>query len=257
MNAHIPQSTVTAVEISELAAVSKLIISASECKPIVSIVQDIALGVYRFTKPNVTITEKQAFNLLASVIRLTEIPKLGNKWSSKDIMSYILPKNTNMKMSNKYDDTDEELVIIQNGKHIQGTIDKTIYQARSKGLIHAIFNDSGANETRMFLDNTQKIICDWLVLSGFSVGVSDLIITGDTSTEVKRMINEMKVSVYDIINKIHMNTFENKSISNNSEYFEEKVNEQLNKAREQVGKLGLSKLKDSNNRLISMIKSGS
>ena len=112
MNAHVPQSTVTAVEISELAAVSNHIISASECKPIVSIVQDITLGVYRFTKPNVTVSEKQAFNLLASVLKLTEIPKIKTaKWSSKDVMSYIIPKNTHLRMAKKYHDELVERIV--------------------------------------------------------------------------------------------------------------------------------------------------
>jgi DNA-directed RNA polymerase II subunit RPB1 len=43
-NMHVPQSITTANELIELAAVPNLIISVRECKPIVAIVQDVALS---------------------------------------------------------------------------------------------------------------------------------------------------------------------------------------------------------------------
>jgi DNA-directed RNA polymerase II subunit RPB1 len=54
-----------------------------------------------------------------------------------------------------------------------------------------------------------------------------------------------------------MNKFENNTITNNHDYFESEINKILNKAREQTGKKGLSKINDLENRMINMIKSGS
>jgi len=269
-NLHAPQSITTANELIELAAVPNLIISVRECKPIVAIVQDVALGVFRFTKSGVTLTEKQMFNLLANNLKFTgDVPKpMYNKggvmkWSGRQALSTIIPKNINVKGPNKsYEPTDtnkdlENFVIIENGELLQGIVDKTIYQNRTKGLIHSIYNECSPHETRIFFDNTQKMMCDWLVLSGFSVGISDLVVDDDTNIKLKEMIHEMKVNVYDVIRDIHMGTFENKSINNNNIFFEEEVNKILNQTISKVGKVALSNLNDLYNRMINMVKAGS
>jgi DNA-directed RNA polymerase beta' subunit len=262
MNMHVAQSVTTATELMELASVSSQIISARECKPIISIVQDVALGVFRITKSNVKLSDKQFYNLLASNAKFAgHIPAAmdGKKWTGKQIMSTIIPKNINISCANKsYEGKDdkENYVVIENGILKQGVLDKLVYQNRTRGLVHSIYNECGQEDTRLFFDNTQKIICDWLVQSGFSVGISDLIINDD-GMQMKNMIKDMKVKVYDIIRDMHKGTFENKSINNNDTFFEEEVNKILNQTISQVGKIALSKLNDIENRMINMVKSGS
>jgi DNA-directed RNA polymerase II subunit RPB1 len=265
MNMHVPQSIVTEHELRAIAAVPYQIMSPKECKPLVAVVQDVALGIYRLTKKHITISEKQLFNLLCVNSKFDgTVPKAiagEGKWFGHQALSAILPPKVNLKSANnsyneQIDDKDN-FVIIENGQIKQGTIDKKIYQNRTKGLIHSIYNDCGEEETRHFFDNTQKLICNWLVQSGFSVGISDLIVDDETQDNLKKIIHDMKVQVYDIIKDIHMNKFENFTINNNHDYFESEINKILNKAREQTGKKGLSKINDLENRMINMIKSGS
>lgn len=267
MNAHLPQSIITMNELVELAAVPTQIISPRECKPIIAIVQDVPLGVYRLTKSSVTMGHKQFMNLMSLNPRyLGYVPSPANsfqnvsKWSGRQILSTIIPKNINLKAGNKsYDGPNdkENFVVIENGEIKQGIVDKLIYQNRTRGLIHSIFNECGPDETRLFFDNTQRIICDWLVTNGFSVGISDLIVDQDTQENLKKTIHDMKVKVYDIIAQVHMGNLDNRSISNNNDYFESQVNKILNEASSQAGNQGLSKINDVTNRMINMIRSGS
>ena len=270
MNLHVPQSIVTEHELRAIAAVPYQIMSPKECKPLVAVVQDVALGIYRLTKKHVFLNEKQFFNLLSTNSKfvgnipqpvINEGPGQLRMWTGSQALSAIIPANVNMRSANKsYDETIDDkdnFVIIENGVLKQGVVDKDIYQKRTKGLIHSIYNDAGEEETRHFFDNTQKLICNWLVYSGFSVGISDLIVDETTQQNLKSTINNMKVQVYDIIRDIHMNKFENLSINDNNDYFESEINKILNKARESTGKLGLSKINDIQNRMINMIKSGS
>jgi DNA-directed RNA polymerase II subunit RPB1 len=183
------------------------------------------------------------------------------KWSGKQVMSTIIPPNVNYKGANKSfddkkDNDTENYVIIENGELTQGRLDTTIYQSRTKGLVHSIYNEYGPDETRQFFDNTQQLICNWLVLSGFSVGISDLVIDNDTAESLRVIIHDMKVSVYDIIRDIHMGKFQNISRKSNNDKFEEEVNKQLNAANKKAGNVGLSKIDDLNNRMINMVKSG-
>lgn len=269
MNLHCPQSTVTSVELSELASVPTQIISPRECKPIISIVQDIVLGIFRLTKNNVYISDKQMMNLMTTNYKFNGtmpdpdyVKDNIKKWTGKQAISTIIPKNITLKRPNKnFDDKkandNDNYVIIENGELLQGTLDKTLYQDRTKGLVHSIVNECGNDEARQFFDNTQKLICNWLVSSGFSVGISDLIIDNETIENLKITIHDMKVKVYDMIKTVHTGQFENKSINTNNEYFEDEVNAMLNKTRDIVGKMALSKIDDTVNRMINMVKSGS
>lgn len=178
------------------------------------------------------------------------------KWTGRQVLSTIIPKNISVKPP-KVDVNNKNVLIIENGEIIQGTVDKNMYQSRTKGLVHSIVNECGTEEARLFFDNTQKLICNWLVNAGFSVGISDLIVDEETKTDLAATIHDMKVKVYDMIKNIHLGKFDNKSINSNSEYFEDEVNNILNQAREAVGKKALAKIDDNVNRMINMVKSGS
>jgi DNA-directed RNA polymerase II subunit RPB1 len=263
MNLHLPQSVTTATELQELAGVSSQIISPRECKPIISVVQDIALGIFRLTKNNVYLTDKQMMNLMSTNLKFDgtmprpDYNKDGvKKWTGRQALSTIIPKNITVKPP-KVDVNNKNVLIIENGEIIQGTVDKGMYQSRTKGLVHSIVNECGAEEARLFFDNTQKLICNWLVNAGFSVGISDLIVDEETKTDLAATIHDMKVKVYDMIKNIHLGKFDNRSINTNSEYFEDEVNNILNQAREAVGKKALAKIDDNVNRMINMVKSGS
>lgn len=256
-----------------LSAVSTQIISPRESKPIISVVQDVALGIYRITKDNIRITEKQLFNLLMPLSTFSDIQKpieekeYTKLWSGKQILSHVIPPTINIEMKNNSYNEDKEgeelkkeqkenYVKIKRGNILQGRFDKSIYQKKTTGLVHTMYNDIGQDATRELFNNTQKLICNWLVLSGFSVGVSDLIISKSTKEEMNEVINNMKNKVYDIMKDIHEGQFVNDSIKSNNDYFEQEVNKLLNGAIKDVGKLGLKNIND-NNRMINMIKSNS
>jgi DNA-directed RNA polymerase beta' subunit len=267
MNIHMPQSIITMNELVELAAVPTQIISPRECKPIIAIVQDVPLGVYRLTKSHVFMNQKMLFNLMSLNPRFAgylpapaKIEDGVPRWSGRQVLSTIIPKNINIRTPNKSftgSSDNENYVVIENGQIKQGIVDKLIYQNRTKGLIHSIFNECGSDETRMFFDNTQRICCDWLVNSGFSVGISDLIVNNETNENLKKVIHDMKVKVYNMIADVHTGKFDNRSISNNNDYFEEEVNKILNRASSEAGQHGLSTINDITNRMMNMIRSQS
>ena len=120
------------------------------------------------------------------------------KWTGKQVMSQIIPKNVNIINGNTQYDADrlkddkQNLIKIENGEIKQGVFDKKIYQDRTNGLIHYIHNEISSNEAHNLFDNTQKLICDWLVYSGFSVGLSDLYVLKKTNDEMNEVLKKMK-----------------------------------------------------------------
>tara|TARA_B100001094_G_scaffold88154_1_gene84351 strand:+ start:56 stop:4627 length:4572 start_codon:yes stop_codon:yes gene_type:complete len=180
-------------------------------------------------------------------------------WSGKQVLSYILPKKINLEMENSLcEDKRDKMnyVKIMNGMLEQGALDKGLFTKTSKGLIHTIFNDFGSERTKDFIDDLQKIVTYFLLLDGFSVGISDMIADDKTNRKIKKTIISKKKEIEEIMQEIHLNIFDNYTGETNQSYFESKVNSVLNKTLADTGKIGLSSLEPTN-RAINMINSGS
>jgi len=186
-------------------------------------------------------------------------------WSGKDILSYIIPDNINLVMTNdSYDNLKEEdhikdemnKVVIENGKITSGGLDKGVFSKTSKGLIHTIYNDLGPERCKDFIDDLQKITSYFLLIEGFSVGIGDMVANNKTYNKISSVIKENKVKIDKITQEIHLNIFENFSGQTNNNYFEGKVNSLLNNTLKQTGNIGLENL-DQKNRVTNMVNSGS
>jgi len=264
MNAHIPQSIEAAIELREIAAVPLQIVGPRESKPIVSVVQDTLVGVNRFTRPNVLLNRREAMNLLVWAPRWNGIlpdPVVKEPiplWSGQQLLSTLLPP-VNLEMRNiSFDETKDttdspNYVKIQNGIIKQGILDKDVF---SKALIHVIYNDFGHDVTVDFLDSLQRMMANYLMNSGFSVGISDLIADEDTKGKINKELSVLKGQIEDILLQVHTGLFDNSSGRSNHEEFESKVFATLNKVIDRAGKEGRNSLADDN-RMTNMIKAGS
>ena len=265
MNLHAPQSVEAATELREIAAVPLQIISPRESVPIVSVVQDTLVGANRFTRPNVLFNKKEAMNLLINAKRWNGVlpkpiqtePK--EMWSGQQLLSALLPPvtleiaNSSFSDADKKDPKSQNFVRIVNGQIQQGILDKQVF---SKQLLHIIYNDYGPEITVDFLDSLQAMIATFLMNSGFSVGVSDLIADEQTNVEIAEALAKLTKTIEDQILQLHTGLFENTSGRSNQEEFEAKLMGTLNKAVSEAGKIGLKSLADTN-RMTNMIKAGS
>jgi DNA-directed RNA polymerase beta' subunit len=92
--------------------------------------------------------------------------------------------------------------------------------------------------------------------SGFSVGISDLISDKKTNDEIIDVITKKKTDVKNLIDQTQIGIFENNTGKTNEEEFETQVNNILNQATSESGKIGLKSL-GANNRFVTMVKAGS
>ena len=107
-----------------------------------------------------------------------------------------------------------------------------------------------------FIDNLQNIVTEYMKSSAFSVGISDLISNKVTQDSIIQVITTQKQEVQSLIEKVHLGIFENNSSNSNMIEFESNVNNILNKATEQSGKIGRKSL-NKNNRFLMIVDSGS
>ncbi len=264
MNLHAPQSVEAATELREIAAVPLQIVSPRESVPIVSVVQDTLVGTNRFTRPDVLFNRREAMNLLVHAKRWNGVlpPPVVTEpqpmWNGQQLLSALLPP-VNLQMPNgswsdeDKKETSQNFVVISDGIIQRGILDKAVF---SKQLLQIIYNDYGPEVTVDFLDSLQAMIANFLMNSGFSVGISDLIADDSTNSEIEKELNVLTKKVEEQILQLHMGLFENNSGRSNQEEFEGKLMGTLNQAYSVAGKIGLKSLVGTN-RMTNMVKAGS
>jgi DNA-directed RNA polymerase II subunit RPB1 len=261
MNLHMPQDPESEAELKNLAAVPYQIVSPANNASIIGIYQDSMLGSYRFTRKNIQFNKKEAMNLLMMFSKVNIEALQKEEISNFEIMSQILPPLT-LRIKNKQYDSSEDpklsnnIIDIKNGHYLRGQMDKSLLGAGTKGLIHRICNDYGNMASAHFIDDLQNIITEYMKTSSFSVGISDLISDEKTNQEIVETITNKKNDVKQLIDQIQLGIFENNSGKTNQEEFEMKVNNILNQASADAGKIGLKSL-SKDNRFVIMVNAGS
>ena len=256
MNLHCPQNIQTMSELKDLAAVPYLILAPRDGKPSIEVVQDTLVGSFRASKDYIIVGDKQMANLqMCNSYFKGKLDKPSKEftYTGKDLFSEIMPPSLFIEMNNKAG----EKVIINNSKLISGTLDKSVFHNITNGLIPVIYHDYGPVEIKKFLDNTQRLICRWLLTSGFSIGISDLVTDVKTDLELNNKIKEMKASAYKKLEDMRKGEIENNSIFSNEEFLEREIIGILNQTTNEVAKISLAEIDEKTNRMFNMVKSGS
>ena len=263
MNMHLPQNVLAETELRHLAAIPYQIVSPASNAPIIGIFQDSLLGSYRFTRPNIKLTQRDAMNLLMmySKVNTKALRDAGNKLNSFDVLSQIMAPITLNYKTNLFGDNEEyatsnNVLEIRNGKYIRGQIEKSVMGSTSKGILHRIFNDFGNMVCSNFIDDLQNVVTEYMKTSSYSVGVSDLVADKTTQNKIIQAVTKQQLEVQSLIDKVHLGIFENNTANANSVEFENQVNNILNKARDESGRVARDSL-DKDNRFLMIVKSGS
>ena len=249
---HMPQNVLAETELRHLAAIPYQVLTPVGPSPLIGIYQDSLLGSYRFTRPNVKLTPREAMNLLMAFPRV-DVKALEEKkddLTSFDVLSQIMPE-----LTLKYK-KDDNVMDIRNGKYISGQLEKAMLGASSRGILHRIYNDFGPFAATDFIDDLQNVITEYMKTSSFSVGISDLVANKVTQDRIIQIITEKKSEVQSELDKLHLGIFENETSNSNMVHFETTVNNILNKATELSGKEGRKSL-NKNNRFLMIVESGS
>eukprot|EP00253_Pinus_taeda_P007579 PITA_07579 len=269
MNMHVPQSFDTRAEVLELMMVPKCIVSPQSNRPVMGIVQDTLLGCRKVTKRD-TFIEDVFMNILMwwedfdGKIPVPTILKPRPIWTGKQVFNLIIPKQINLiRHASWHLDSESELttpgdtvVRIEKGEMISGTLCKKTLGTSSGGLIHVIWEEVGPDAARKFLGHTQWLVNYWLLQQGFSIGIGDTIADAATMEVINDTITKAKAEVKALIRAAQESQLEQEPGRTMIESFENKVNQVLNKARDDAGSSAQKSLSESNN-LKAMVTSGS
>lgn len=257
-----PQDVEAETELRMLAAVPYQIISPASNAAIIGIYQDSMLGCHQFSRQGLTFGKRKAMNMLMMSSRINEKVLYDlDRVTSFDILSQILPPLSlkyNIKPLKDDEDaaTSNNVMEIVNGRYVRGQMVKSVLGGGTKGLIHRICNDFSRTASSNFVDDIQNIVTEYLCTASFSVGISDLLSDEKTKSEIVKVIETKKTGVKDLIDQTQLGVFENNTGKTNKDEFETQVNNILNQATAESGKIGLNNL-SKGNRFVTMVNAGS
>lgn len=243
MNIFVPQSLQSRIELEEIADVKYQIITPSTSKTVLGIVQDGLLGAYNLTDDRVKIDWRSAMNII-SYTSFDDFNSFKKKdVTGKELFSMIIPSSINMKKDD---------FKVENGNIVSGRLGKDVLGAQqTSSIIHLIWDDYGADATRNFIDNCQRLVNNFNLWNGFTVGPKDAQIDPAKKKEIETYIANVE-------NKVDV---EITNIENNPNYmtvhaFERKLFSDANVLRDDVSSIAVASVPETNNFDI-MMKSGS
>lgn len=247
MNIHLAQSIQARNELERIANVKYQIIGAKDSNPIIGCVQDSLSGAYMMSLDD-NIPYEVAVNLLCNTSSMSKNNiKKGTTLTGKQLFSYIIPDGINsIKKKGK-----DILFQIKNGELLEGILDKSQLSTKKNSIIHYIWDKYGPTHTQKFIDDTQRLVLNYLLNKGFTIGLKDCIIPDDITKMSIEMIHTKIISA-----NYTLTQYENDSDKINPEIGEALITMDLNSISSNIGKMIMDVL-DKNNGINITITSGS
>uniref|UniRef100_A0A6C0JS58 DNA-directed RNA polymerase n=1 Tax=viral metagenome TaxID=1070528 RepID=A0A6C0JS58_9ZZZZ len=174
------------------------------------------------------------------------------KYNPTDIESKVIES----RMIKEWLSEEDTKVIIRNGQLLCGTLCKKTLGPINSSLIHIVALDFDDNISSTFYSNIQKIVNNWLLIRGHTIGIEDIIVDYPTHKIISETIRKAKKEVLENIDQVKRGELLAAPGNTIEQTFENKVNLILNEARDKCGS-NTQKSLSNNNNLKAMVTSGS
>ncbi|MFB6088318.1 MAG: DNA-directed RNA polymerase subunit A' [Candidatus Aenigmatarchaeota archaeon] len=197
MNLHVPQTKEAQTEAEELMLVQKHIRSPRYGGPIVGCIQDHISGLYLLTQDGTTLNKGSAVQLLSNIDVEVEIDK--DEVTGKELFSYLLPNDLNMKYRPNSYTEDDEWVRIKDGELKEGVIDVNSVGDGDGQLLAKIEKIYGDERAKDFLNQVSSLGIKYLGMRGFSIGITDSDISDSANKKIDKAIQKSKKKSEELI----------------------------------------------------------
>ena len=245
MNIHLAQSVQARNELDRIANVKYQIIGGKDSNPIIGCKLDAIAGAYLLS-----VDKMIPYDIAANLLCCTSSPikyqlEKGKSVTGKELFSYIIPEGINSVKA-------ERNFQIKNGKLIDGTLDKSQLATKKNSIIHYIWDKYGPTHTQKFIDDTQRLVINYLYNKGLTVGFNDCIIQDSMIKQINEIIHTKVLAVNHMITQ-----FENDKDKINPEIGEGIIGGELNTTSANIGKMIFEILDKSNPFNVMISLSGS
>jgi DNA-directed RNA polymerase beta' subunit len=199
MNMFIPQSVQTQLELANIADVKRQIITPRYSRPIIKFKQDTVLGTYKMTESFKKIEYYDAMNLAmyCNDINMFKIKKEDT--NTHDLYSLIIPTNINFIAGDVIVNNGK---IIENNNKIKGVMGDSILNQK---IVYYSWDRHGPDITKNFFDNAQRLVTNWLLINGFTVGLGDATTDQYVIDDIKSFCEVKQMEVDKLITEMENN----------------------------------------------------
>ena len=238
MNIHLAQSIQARNELKRIANVQYQIVGVKDSSPIIGCQQDTLSGAYMLTEPNVRLKGWEVANILCNTTSDTKFAiEMDKEYTGHEVFSHIIPAGIN----NTKKSGDKITLQITNGKLIAGYLDKSSLSFAKNSIIHFIWDKYGPNKTRRFIDDSQRLVLNYLLTRGQTVGFGDTIVNKEMNEKIQQVIaNKILESKYQITQ------FENDTDQISLDTIESALSADLGAVQANVGQILMGHLNSDN-----------
>lgn len=239
MNLFAPQSEQTQLEIANIADVKRQIITPRYSKPIIKFKQDTVLGTFKMTEKTKKINYMDAMNLAMYSNNVDIFTIKKETTTTHKLYSLIIPPLINY--------TDSK-VNITDGHLLNGVMGDSVLNQK---IVYYSWDRHGPDVTKNFFDNAQRLVTNWLLMNGFSVGLADATTDQHIIDNVKYFCEVKQMEVDKLITEM-----ENNPETLDPETFETNLLSTLKMSDGEISKQIYEhlKTKDSGNNFYGMIE---
>ena len=256
MNMHALQTEESRAEARVLMRVQEQILSPRFGENIIGAIQDHISGTYLLTHDNPHFTETQALDLLRAT-QVDELPEAdgedetGRYWTGRTVFSLLLPDGLDLEFDSSAGDT----VIIEDGQHLQGTIDEDAVGAFGGEIVDTIVKQYSETRARVFINEVAALAMRAIMHFGFSIGIDDESIPPVADEQVDEAIDNAYGRIDELIETYRAGDLESLPGRTVDETLEMKIMQTLGKARDSAGEIAEDHFADDNPAVV-MARSG-
>lgn len=249
MNLIAPRSIHTKLELDKLMNIKHNFISAQHNNPLIGCKLDAIIGPFLITNKEFKISGHVVMNILNNLSEPVDkkfILDVHKDYSGKELFSFIIPKNINLKTK------DIEII---NGNLISGFLNKAyVGDGQANSLIKYVLYVYGENEAIKFMTNLMRISNSFNMWYGFTTCLKDINQSPEQLDKFKNLIDSLIIKA-----NLETTEVENDPTISNIEIYENTMKQMLTTIRTNIGNQFLSSIKekkDNNLNNISMSNSG-
>jgi DNA-directed RNA polymerase subunit A' len=250
MNLHVPQSEEARAEAKILMRVQEQILSPRYGGPIIGGIQDYISAGYLLTRRGTYLTRKEVSSLVQAAAIKDELPqpelKNPDRWSGKEIISMVLPKDINYtwkaKICHKCDTCKKEdcqydaYCVVKDGKLISGVFDKNAFGAGvPESIFHSIVKNYGSDAARIFLDSITRLLLSYVTVKGFTMGIDDVELKEEAVNRIREILDQGQRKVDQLIETFNRGEMEILPGRTLNETLEMSIMKELSEARDDAG----------------------
>ena len=242
MNIHLAQSIQARNELARITNVKYQIIGAKSSNPIIGCIQDAVSGAFLLTNEKVKIDFGDVCNLLCNTTFKDYGKIIKKEYNGRELFSNIIPKGINSSKGDFFE--------IRNGKLLKGRLDKSQLSTRKNSIIHYIWDKYGPNTTKHFIDDSQRLILNFLMMNGMTIGFGDVVISNDMNDKIHELIRTKIIEV-----SYQISEAENDKSKIDPEIVELTIQTELSALGANIGKMIYDQL-DEENDFYNLVVSG-